>query len=117
MIEIGSIEKKQDEFDYFIENTEGMVINKNLNKTNTGEISLYAFQKIKGLKMSPTIHNSTAYILNGKVTVYIDHKVSNISSGGVVFLPSNIASSFQGETFFEMLLVMNKDHQKKKQIS
>lgn len=109
MFDVGCVEKEErDGIKFLIENTQGTVINKTLNNATSEEISLFAFQKIRGLQVSATLHDSTAYMLDGSAQVSMKDEVKHIGSGGLIFLPSNIPSSFKGDDYFEMLLVMNK---------
>jgi len=87
---------------------EKAVVSKHILKKETGNISLFAFDKDEGLSEHTTPFDAVVFIVDGKAEIKIDG-VSNILEGGEsIIMPANVPHALIAVEKFIMVLTMLK---------
>ena len=87
---------------------EKAVVSKHILKKETGNISLFAFDKGEGLSEHTTPFDALVFIVDGKADIKIDG-VSNILEGGEsIIMPANVPHALIAVEKFKMVLTMLK---------
>ncbi len=87
---------------------EKAVVSKHILKKETGNISLFAFDKDEGLSEHTTPFDAVVFIVDGKAEIKIDG-VSNILEGGEsIIMPANVPHALIAVEKFKMVLTMLK---------
>ena len=84
----------------------GSVVSKTLLKKNTGNITLFSFDKGQGLSEHMAPFDATVYILDGWATITIGGTPHTVKAGEIIIMPANISHALHAEEKFKMLLVM-----------
>lgn len=84
----------------------GSVVSKTILKKDTGNITLFAFDKDQGLSEHTAPFDAMVYILDGKAGITIDGKTQDVSAGESIIMPANIPHALKAVEPFKMLLVM-----------
>jgi quercetin dioxygenase-like cupin family protein len=86
----------------------GAVVSKVLLKKNTGNITLFAFDKGEGLSEHTAPFDAFVQILDGDAEVTISEKTYNLAAGESIIMPANEPHSLKALVQFKMILVMIK---------
>lgn len=82
------------------------VVSKHVLKKETGNISLFAFDKGEGLSEHTAPFDAVVFIVDGKADIIINGD-SNISEAGeTIIMPANIPHAVKAVEKFKMLLTM-----------
>jgi len=84
----------------------GSVVSKTLLKKDTGNITLFSFDKGQGLSEHMAPFDATVYILDGCATITIGGAPHTVKAGEMIIMPANISHALHAEEKFKMLLVM-----------
>jgi quercetin dioxygenase-like cupin family protein len=84
------------------------VVSKHILKKESGNISLFAFDKGEGLSEHTTPFDAMVYIVEGKADVIIAGASNHIASGETIIMPANIPHAVKATEKFIMLLTMIK---------
>ena len=90
----------------FITYADGSVVSKTLHKRETGNLTLFAFDKGQGLSEHTAPFDAVVYILDGEAQIKIGGTPQNITKGEMLLMPANISHALTAVTPFKMLLVM-----------
>ena len=85
---------------------DGSVVSKTLLKKESGNITLFAFDKGQGLSEHTAPFDAVVYILDGQAEVTIGGNPRSVSAGKMLIMPANISHALHAIDRFKMLLVM-----------
>ncbi len=84
------------------------MVSKTIVKKQTGNISLFAFDKGEGLAEHSSPHEALVQILDGKVEIIIGGNPNILETGQCIILPADIPHALKAVERFKMMLVMIK---------
>lgn len=87
---------------------EKAVVSKHILKKETGNISLFAFDKGEGLSEHTTPFDALVFIVNGKVDIKIDGVSNILEANENIIMPANVPHSLFAVEKFKMVLTMIK---------
>jgi len=82
------------------------VVSKTLLKKNTGNLTLFSFDRGEGLTEHTSPYDAVVYILDGSAQVIIGGRPHAVKTGELFIMPANIPHALQAEERFKMLLIM-----------
>jgi quercetin dioxygenase-like cupin family protein len=86
---------------------DGAVISKTLLKKETGNITLFSFDKGQGLSEHTSPFDAVAQVVEGKGVFIIAGELKTVKEGEMIIMPANIPHDVQAaEQPFKMLLTM-----------
>jgi quercetin dioxygenase-like cupin family protein len=95
-------------FDDSIQYAEKAVVSKHILKKDTGNISLFAFDKGEGLSEHTAPFDAVVFIVDGKADIIIDGKSNVLEAGETIIMPANISHALKAVEKFKMVLTMIK---------
>jgi len=84
------------------------VVSKQIIKKDTGNVTLFAFDKGQGLSEHTVPFDALVYIFDGEAEIIVDGKTNRVESGNMIIMPANKPHSLKAIKRFKMLLVMIK---------
>jgi quercetin dioxygenase-like cupin family protein len=85
----------------------GAVISKTLLKKETGNITLFSFDKGQGLSEHTSPFDAVVQVVEGEGAFIIDGEMQTVKEGGMIIMPADIPHDVQAaEQPFKMLLTM-----------
>lgn len=96
-------------YDQSINYAEKAVVSKQIIKKDTGNISLFAFDKNEGLSEHTSPFDAVVYIVDGKAEITIDGSSNILEAGECIILPATIPHALSAIERFKMVLTMLKD--------
>jgi len=99
---------KKFSFSDTIEYAENAIVSKHILKKETGNISLFAFDKGEGLSEHTAPFDAVVFIVDGKAEIIIDGNSNILSSGETIVMPANIPHALKAVEQFKMVLTMIK---------
>ena len=91
-----------------VEYASGSIVSKIVSKNDSGNLTLFAFDKAQSLSKHTAPFNAFIHILDGKATILIDDKPYILIQGEAIIMPANIPHAVEATEKFKMLLVMVK---------
>lgn len=88
----------------------GAVVSRTIIKKETGNVTLFSFDKNQGLSEHTASFDALIYILEGKVKIFIAKRGYVLSKGQMIILPANKPHSLKAISKFKMMLVMVKSN-------
>ena len=99
----GKVLNLKDEITY----ASGAVISKTLLKKETGNITLFSFDKGQGLSEHTSPFDAVVQVVEGEGAFIIDGEMKTAKEGEMIIMPANIPHDVQAaEQPFKMLLTM-----------
>lgn len=89
-----------------IEFSSGGIVSKTVLKRETGNISVFSFDKGEGLTEHTSPFDAVIIGLEGKGEVRIDGKPNTVESGQLIIMPRNIPHAVYATEKFKMMLIM-----------
>ncbi len=86
----------------------GSIVSKTIVKKQTGNITLFAFDKGQELSEHTAPFDAMVNVMDGKVEISIDKKPYLLSAGEFILMPANIPHALKAVEKFKMMLVMIK---------
>ena len=86
----------------------GSVVSKTIEKKDSGNITLFAFDQGQGLSEHSAPFNAMVNVIDGKAEITIDKKPYILEKGESIVMPANIPHALKAVEKFKMLLVMVK---------
>lgn len=86
----------------------GSIVSKTIVKKQTGNITLFAFDKGQELSEHTAPFDAMVNVMDGKVEISIDKKSYLLSAGEFIIMPANIPHALKAVEKFKMMLVMIK---------
>ena len=102
MIEKGQATNLQEAVGYMNKS----VVSKQVIKAQTGNITLFAFDKGEGLSEHSAPFDAFVQVLDGKAEIIIGGKSNMVSSGEFIIMPANFPHALKAIEKFKMMLVM-----------
>ncbi len=84
------------------------VVSKQILKKNTGNISLFAFDKNEGLSEHTAPFDALVHIVEGKADIILGGKSHILESGQCIIMPANLPHALKAIEAFKMVLTMIK---------
>ena len=91
-----------------IDYSENGIVSKMILKEDSGNVTLFAFDKTEGLSEHSAPYDAMVQIIEGKAIISIDKKEHELSEGEFIIMPSDIPHAVKPVTRFKMLLTMIK---------
>ena len=93
-------------FEKSISYAEKAVVSKHILKKETGNISLFAFDKGEGLSEHTTPFDALVMVVDGKVDITIGETTHLLETGDSIIMPANISHALTAVEKFKMVLTM-----------
>lgn len=93
-------------FNDSIEYAKGGIISKTVLKKQTGNISLFSFDKGEALSEHTAPFDAMIQVVDGKGEITIGGKPYIVESGQTIIMPANISHSVKAVEKFKMVLTM-----------
>ena len=91
---------------------DGAVISKTLLKKETGNITLFSFDKGQGLSEHTSPFDAVVQVVEGEGAFIIDGEMQTVKEGEMIIMPADIPHDVQAaEQPFKMLLTMIRSEQ------
>lgn len=84
------------------------VVSKHIIKKETGNISLFAFDKGEGLSEHTAPFDAVVYIVDGKADIIINGLSNILEANETIIMPANISHALYAVEKFKMVLTMIK---------
>lgn len=84
------------------------VVSKHILKKQTGNISLFAFDKGEGLSEHTTPFDALVMVVDGKVDITIGETIHLLETGDSIIMPANTPHALNAVEKFKMVLTMIK---------
>jgi quercetin dioxygenase-like cupin family protein len=82
------------------------VVSKVLIKKETGNVTLFAFDKGQELSEHTAPFDALVQVIEGKVNVILDGKSNITKDGEMIIMPANIPHALKAVEKFKMMLIM-----------
>ena len=82
------------------------VVSKILIKKETGNVTLFAFDKDQGLSEHMTPYDALVQVIEGKADIVLDGKSNITRAGEIIIMPANIPHALKAIEKFKMMLIM-----------
>lgn len=86
------------------------VVSKQVLKKESGNITLFAFDKGEGLSEHTAPFDAVVMIVDGKADIILDGKSHRLSAGETIIMPANISHALKAIEKFKMVLIMIKSN-------
>jgi quercetin dioxygenase-like cupin family protein len=96
-------------FDSEVDYASGSVVSKNVLKRDTGNISLFSFDKGEGLSEHTAPFDALVQVVDGKAEITIDGNPHMVATGESIIMPANIPHALKAVEQFKMVLTMIKE--------
>ena len=84
----------------------GAVVSRQITKAETGNVTLFAFDKDEGLSEHTAPFDALVHILDGEAEVSISGKPFHLQAGEAIVMPANEPHALKATQRFKMLLTM-----------
>lgn len=91
-----------------VEYSSGGVISKQVLKNQSGNITLFSFDKGQGLSEHTAPFDAVVHVLDGEAQIIIGGNSNLIKKGESIIMPANVTHALQAVERFKMLLTMIK---------
>jgi len=95
-------------FNQSIDYADKAVVSKQVLKKETGNISLFAFDKGEALSEHTAPFDAVVYIVDGKAEIIIDGNSNILDAGETIVMPENVPHALKAVEQFKMVLTMIK---------
>jgi quercetin dioxygenase-like cupin family protein len=92
-----------------IDYQKGSVVSREVLKSKTGNITIFAFDQDQGLSEHTAPFDATVYCLEGKLEVTISGESLQLKTGEMVIMPAHQPHALKAIEKFKMLLIMLHD--------
>jgi quercetin dioxygenase-like cupin family protein len=93
-------------FDGSVDYSEGGIVSKTVLKKQTGNISLFSFDKGEALSEHTAPFDAMIQVVDGRGEIIIDGKSYFLEAGQVIIMPANIPHAVKAVERFKMVLTM-----------
>ena len=90
----------------------GSIVSRTLLKTDSGTLTLFAFDEGQELSEHTAPFNALVQVLDGVATLLIGGKPVSVQQGELVLMPANVPHAVRAGGRFKMLLTMFRTPQK-----
>jgi len=95
-------------FNDSVDYSEGGIVSKTVLKKETGNISLFSFDKGEALSEHTAPFDAIIHVVDGKGEIIIGGKSNILEAGQTIIMPANIPHAVYATEKFKMLLTMIK---------
>lgn len=85
---------------------EGSIVSRTILEKNTGNVTLFAFDKGQGLSEHTAPFDALVYLLDGEAEITISGKTLHLKGGEMVIMPANQPHALKAVEKFKMILTM-----------
>jgi quercetin dioxygenase-like cupin family protein len=85
---------------------EGSVVSRQITKADTGNVTLFAFDKDQELSEHTAPFDALVHILDGSAEIKISGNFFNLETGDAIIMPANEPHALRATSRFKMLLTM-----------
>ncbi len=103
------IKDKVFRFDDEIKYADGAIVSKNVLKRDTGNISLFAFDKGEGLSEHTAPFDALVQVVDGRAEITVADKKHLLEKGDSIIMPANIPHALKAVEKYKMILTMIKE--------
>jgi len=96
-------------FDNEVEYSDGAIVSKNVLKRDTGNISLFAFDRGEGLSEHTAPFDALVQVVDGKAEITVGGKKHLLEKGDSIIMPANIPHALRALEKYKMVLTMIKE--------
>lgn len=96
-------------FDKEVDYSDGAIVSKNVLKRDTGNISLFAFDKGEGLSEHTAPFDALVQVVDGKAEITVGGKKHLLEKGDSIIMPANIPHALKAVEKYKMVLTMIKE--------
>ena len=89
-----------------VEYQTGSVVSKTLIKKETGNVTLFAFDRDQGLSEHTAPFDALVHVLDGKAEITIAGTPIEVSAGEMIIMPAGKPHALKANEPFKMMLVM-----------
>jgi len=87
---------------------DGSVVSRSLIKKESGNITLFAFDKGENLSEHTSPYDAMVYLCDGEAEIKISGNIFNVKDGDMIIMPANEPHALKAVSRFKMLLIMIK---------
>jgi len=91
-----------------VDYSEGGIVSKQVEKNNSGNLTLFSFDKGQGLSQHTAPFDAVVQILDGEAEVILDGVPHLLKEGETIIMPANVPHALNAVERFKMLLTMIK---------
>ena len=91
-----------------VDYSEGGIVSKQVVKNNSGNLTLFSFDKGQGLSQHTAPFDAVVQILDGEAEVILDGVPHLLREGETIIMPANVPHALNAVERFKMLLTMIK---------
>ena len=91
-----------------IEYQDGTIVSKTLIDTETGTVTIFAFDRGEGLSEHTAPYDAMVQILDGEAEINISGKLFTLETDQMIIMPADEPHSLHASSKFKMLLTMIK---------
>lgn len=88
---------------------EGAIVSKIVSKKDTGNLTLFAFDKGQFLSEHTAPFDATILVVEGEALVSINREETIVKEGEIIIMPANIPHAVVAQEKMKMMLIMIKD--------
>lgn len=96
-------------FDDEVSYNDGAIVSKNVLKRDTGNISLFAFDKGEGLSEHTAPFDALVQVVEGKAEITVADRKHMLGKGDSIIMPANIPHALKAVERYKMVLTMIKE--------
>ncbi len=96
------------EFDKLINYQEGAIVSKTIISKQSGNVTLFAFDKGQGLSEHTAPFDALVYVVDGQAEVVISGEKLTVNKGQLVIMPADKPHALTAAQRFKMALIMIK---------
>lgn len=86
----------------------GSIVSREILKSDSGTVTLFAFDQEQGLSEHKTPFEALVYIVDGKAEITIAGKINSLEKGEMIHMPAKKPHALKATKRFKMLLIMLK---------
>lgn len=91
-----------------VDYSEGGIVSKQVVENNSGNLTLFSFDKGQGLSQHTAPFDAVVQILDGEAEVVLDGVPHSLKEGETIIMPANVPHALNAVVRFKMLLTMIK---------
>ncbi|HDZ77194.1 MAG TPA: cupin domain-containing protein [Candidatus Omnitrophica bacterium] len=91
-----------------IDYQDGSVVSRQIIKKETGNVTLFAFDKGEGLSEHAAPFDALVYIVDGEAEIIISGEIHKVGAHQMIVMPANKPHALKAKVRFKMFLVMIK---------
>ncbi len=89
-----------------IDYQEGAIVSRELLKTNSGTVTLFAFDEGQGLSEHSAPYEALVFLLDGEAEIAIEKEPHHLGEGELILMPASRPHAVKAIRKFKMLLVL-----------